>query len=762
MGLKKSLAVRGISAYLAMAFAGLSIVLTLVLAGIIGLVTIDEVKSSIGHSLEQLALQTSDKLDRGMFERYREVRLMADRADLFGAHRALDTRRRVLDDLQRTYPFYAWLGITDLDGRVLAATRRQLEGEDVSKRPWFGNALRGVYLGDVHEALMLARLQPDSGSDPKRFVDIAFPYRDRDGKIAGVLAAHLSWQWARDVEQSIMRSITAQRHVESFIVGARGDVLLGPPAWLGKQLDIASFRQAQKQGSGYVVERWSDGHRYLVGFSKGKGYSVFPGMGWTVLVRQDIDDAYQPVTRIQHHVLGYGLALALLFALLGGVAARRITRPLEQLAQSAQRIQSGEANSFVPVANGYYEVKALSSSIDGLLSNLMQREEALRELNLTLEKRVDERTGALEQALVAVRASQRRIAAIVEVAQDAYVGMDLDGRITGWNTQAERTFGWAREEALGCFLIDLIVPERFRDGFTAQLAHFRLTGQIDVLGQRLERVVMDRHGNEFPVEITVGLAGSGDEMFFSAFLHDISERRKVEQMKAEFVSTVSHELRTPLTSIRASLALLADGSAGDMPADVHMLIGIASQSCERLVRLINDVLDVQKIEAGSMDYRLTVQPLLPIVEQALSAMQGYARQYGVTLRLDSEPEMEHLVARVDHDRLIQVLTNLLSNAIKFSPRGAQVTMRVAAGTDDVRLSVVDQGVGIPEEFAGRIFQKFAQADATDSRSKGGTGLGLSICKSIVEALGGRITFESVPGRGTRFEVALPRAEKVVG
>lgn len=757
MKLKKPLAVRGIGAYLALAFSGLSIVLTLVLAEVIGLVTIDEVKSNIGHGLEELALQTSDKLDRGMFERYREVRLMADRSDLFDVGRDLETRRRVLDDLQRTYPFYAWIGVTDAHGKVLAAARRQLEGEDVSKRPWFGNALHGIHLGDVHEALLLEKLQPDSGTDPKRFVDVAFPYRNKDGSLGGVLGAHLSWQWARDVEQSIMQPLAEERHVESMIVGTDGEVLLGPPGWQGKRLSQSSFRDAQKRTRGYVIEKWPDGRRYLVGFSRSKGYSSFPGLGWTVLVRQDIEDAYRPVSRIQHHVLGYGLALALPFSLLGGVAARRITRPLEQLAHSAQRIQEGEAVSLVPTAHTYYEVKALSDSIGALLSNLLQREEALRQLNLTLEKRVNDRTRELEQALIAVQANERRIATIIEAAQDAYVGMDLRGSVTDWNSQAERMFGWRRDEALGRQLTDLVVPARLRGSFIAEIQRFTRTGKTDMLGQRVEGTVMNRHGDEFPVEITAGLAGGADQVFFSAFLHDISERKQVEQMKSEFVSTVSHELRTPLTSIRASLALLSDGSAGELPADMQTLIGIAYQSCERLVRLVNDVLDVQKIESGNMDYRCAAQPLLPVVEQAMDAMQGYAQQYNVTLQLYPTPDDAALVVSIDHDRMIQVVTNLVSNAIKFSSSGGQVALRLAAEDGWARVSVIDTGSGIPEGFQERIFQKFAQADSTDSRRKGGTGLGLSICKSIVEAFGGRISFESVAGQGTRFDVALPLA-----
>ncbi|TFW05979.1 sensor histidine kinase [Oxalobacteraceae bacterium OM1] len=755
---------RGLGAYLALAFSALSIVLTLVLVEVVERVATDQVKTNIGHGLAELALQTSDKLDRGMFERYREVRLMAQRADLVAPQVDADARRRVLESIQDTYAYYAWIGMTDLSGKVLVATHGLLEGADVAKRPWFGNALRGVHLGDVHEAVLLAKLLPkpanEPSNEPKRFVDVAFPYADSEGRPQGVLGVHMSWQWARDVEHSIIEPIRARRQVESLIVGADGMVLLGPPGLQGRTLDQDSFRRAQREPGGYLVEAWPDGRSYLVGFSKSKGYDTYPGLGWTVLVRQNLDNAYLPVKRIRQQALISGIVLAFLFSLAGVFAARRITRPLAQLAQSAQRIQRGDAETIAPGAGSYVEVLALANSLNALVADLLQRKEDLRELNLTLEQRVEDRTRKLERALAAVQANERRIATIIEAAQDAFVGVDLHGRVTDWNSAAERMFGWTRAEAVGRSLAELVVPERYRESFDKAVRAFNHNGHVGLLDRRLERMVVDRKGREFPIEMTAGLAGTHEAAFFSAFLHDISERKKVEQMKNEFVSTVSHELRTPLTSIRASLSMLADGMAGELPADTKGLIDIAYQSCERLVRLVNDVLDIEKIESGNMEFERAAQPLQPLVEQAIAGMQGYARQFGVTIAPHYGEGSAALVAEVDHDRITQVLTNLLSNAIKFSPHGGRVEVRLSRDGAKAMLAVADQGPGIPEEFRDRIFQKFAQADATDSRQKGGTGLGLSICRSIVEEHGGTIAFESAPGVGTVFRVALPAIESV--
>jgi PAS domain S-box-containing protein len=356
------------------------------------------------------------------------------------------------------------------------------------------------------------------------------------------------------------------------------------------------------------------------------------------------------------------------------------------------------------------------------------------------------------EALAGVQASQERIRTIIESAQDAFIGMDLRGNITDWNSQAEKMFGWSTAEAIGRSFVKTVIPERLQDNYNAVLHRFNETGKIDYLDQRLERTVVNCKGEEFPVELMVALAGTNESYFFSAFIRDISERKRVERMKDEFISTVSHELRTPLTSIRGSLGLLTGGAAGEFSPMAKGLLDIANANCERLVRMISGILDIEKIESGNMQFDMTRQPLLPLVRQAIDATQGYAEQFNVNLTLWA-PARDILVT-VDRDRMTQVVVNLLSNAVKFSPAGANVEVRIHAKPDKVRLSVVDHGVGVPEKFREHIFQKFAQADASDSRQKGGTGLGLSICKSIVEEHGGRIDFESEVGVGSEFYVDL--------
>ena len=228
---------------------------------------------------------------------------------------------------------------------------------------------------------------------------------------------------------------------------------------------------------------------------------------------------------------------------------------------------------------------------------------------------------------------------------------------------------------------------------------------------------------------------------------DIREQKRVERLKSEFVATVSHELRTPLTAIAGALGLVVNGALGEVPASMAEMLRIAEQNSQRLTLLINDLLDMEKLEAGKMVFDLQRCSLTRQLRDALSSLQSYAAPLGVELHLQSGPEVS---VKVDPLRLQQVLANLLSNAVKFSPRGGQVTLDWQVTDDLVRVSVHDQGPGISDAFRPQIFGKFAQADATTTRQQGGTGLGLAICRRLIEHMHGRIGFDSSPGQGSTF------------
>jgi PAS domain S-box-containing protein len=351
----------------------------------------------------------------------------------------------------------------------------------------------------------------------------------------------------------------------------------------------------------------------------------------------------------------------------------------------------------------------------------------------------------------ALRKSEEQFRLLVNGVTDyALFIVDPDGLVTNWNAGAERMSGYTTEEAIGESFVHFHPQEEIEAGVPQELLAQALAhGRSESQGWRVRK-----DGSRFWAESIFHAlyADSGALIGFAKITRDISERKKIEQLKDEFVSTVNHELRTPLTSIAGSLGLLSGGAGGELPAGAARLITIAHANCQRLIRLINDMLDVEKIQSGKMRFEMTPLSLADVARRSVESMRTYGEQPNVSVELSVGTYTE---VRGDADRLIQVVTNLLSNALKFSPPEGTVTVAVEQIDRLVRLSVRDQGPGIPDEFRSRIFTKFAQADSSDSRQKGGTGLGLVIVKEIVERHGGRLWFESTSGQGTIFYVDLP-------
>lgn len=292
---------------------------------------------------------------------------------------------------------------------------------------------------------------------------------------------------------------------------------------------------------------------------------------------------------------------------------------------------------------------------------------------------------------------------------------------------------------------------------TCQLAYAELLAT----GSTAPFEVMLKHasGKEIPVLIGLSyLENSNSE--WAVFMLDVSERHRINKLKSEFISVVSHELRTPLTSIRGSLGLLEAGIGGTLPTKAQHLIKIAHDNSRRLVGLVNDILDMEKLASGNMLFRSERLDLVALVADAVEANTAYAMALNVRLQVFSHPDQAWVMA--DADRLMQVLANFLSNASKFSPKGDVVRLQILTYTEHeksyYKVEVTDVGAGIPPAFQPRIFEPFSQADGTDSRQQGGTGLGLSITKSYIEKMHGKIGFVSAGGKGTSFWFSLQAVE----
>ncbi len=347
-----------------------------------------------------------------------------------------------------------------------------------------------------------------------------------------------------------------------------------------------------------------------------------------------------------------------------------------------------------------------------------------------------------------LRHSLARQSAVFASALDGILILDAAGRIENLNPAAEALFGYVTNDAAGLDVSRLI--SLGGDPNAGTLARLR---ELATEKMSRELVGWHRDGVSLPVDLAVAEMPVENQHMFALFVRDLRERRRNEQLKDEFVATVSHELRTPLTSISGSLGLLAAGAGGVLPENSLRLIRIAHANSQRLVRLVNDILDIEKIESGQLKFMIEPVPVRQIVEQVILDNRGFADGFNVSVALD--PASTEAQVEADPDRLTQAITNLLSNAIKFSPPGGEVDVRIERHNEDIRISVRDHGDGIPEEFRDRIFEKFAQADGSDARHKGGTGLGLSIVQQIMIRMNGDVGFDSTPGVGSVFYLDLP-------
>ncbi|HEY8250223.1 MAG TPA: PAS domain-containing sensor histidine kinase [Burkholderiales bacterium] len=371
-----------------------------------------------------------------------------------------------------------------------------------------------------------------------------------------------------------------------------------------------------------------------------------------------------------------------------------------------------------------------------------------RLLNQRLERQLVE----LEEARRQVEASGRKLALFAERAPIAVLELQPDGTVAEVNHAAEILFGYAAAELVGGPVKKLVLAE-FHDEFDRIWLQL-LSSRESIAGLKIRNPRRD--GIELTCEWTVTplVNFQKDVIAVIAQGRDVTAQLEAERMKKEFTSTLSHELRTPLTSIIGSLQLINSGVMGDVDKEVGELTMVAERNGQRLLDLINDILDIEKIESGKVTLAPEVMRVDELVRESLVLNKAFGERFKVSFQSDGDiPERQ---VHADRKRLLQVMTNLLSNAAKFSPEGGIVEISTEDAGPNVRIAVHDRGSGIPEAFRSRIFGRFTQADSTATRQKGGSGLGLAICKRLIELMRGRIGFDDRPGGGTTFWFELPR------
>ena len=369
---------------------------------------------------------------------------------------------------------------------------------------------------------------------------------------------------------------------------------------------------------------------------------------------------------------------------------------------------------------------------------------------------------ALENAALygEVNKGKAYIENLVENAGDAIIATDMDDRILTWNRGAEILFGYGKEEIIGKHLSILLPPERLYE-LADMRAKVQLSGalrDIEIRSKRKDGVLIYLSLSVSPITDV-----EGKIVGFLRVGKDITEKKRYERrlkeldkMKSDFVSNVSHELRTPLTAIKGSVDNMLDGLTGDLNEKQTRYLTRIKSNTDRLARLINDLLDLSRIEAG-VNLKPAKLSLLTIASEIAESLRPVAAEKLIEIEIDS-PHND-ICAWADPDRVSEVLTNLLGNSIKFTPVNGKIILSLSAHADDwVQVSVVDNGPGIPSEEAMRIFDKFYQVTKTDKQKAMGTGLGLSIAKALVERHGGKIWVESEPGKGSTFSFTLPAAQ----
>jgi PAS domain S-box-containing protein len=392
--------------------------------------------------------------------------------------------------------------------------------------------------------------------------------------------------------------------------------------------------------------------------------------------------------------------------------------------------------------------------------------EILRDLADTAESEI-----ALHVAHGELMLSSARMQTVLDTAQDAFVSMDQDGRVTAWNDAALRLFGWSAEEAVGQPATGLMIPRRFHDAHRAGLDRVRGTGVSGLAGKRVELTAVDRGGREFPIEMTMQMCMERGQPVFHAFLHDITERRRLadqrerlleqeqqqvrqlrelDRMKDDLVAVVSHELRNPIGVIRGYAELLtADPNLSD---NLRRDLAIIDRTSDRLGHLVDDLLELAGLDSGQN--RIDAEPLEParLIHDAVRTHQAAAATRQVELTCDIGPLP---VINGEARRLQQVLDNLLSNALKYTLPGGTVTVAAQTMDGELFLTVTDTGIGIPAEQYPQLFDRFFRASSATELGIKGTGLGLAVTKAIVEAHHGTISAHPGPDGGTRFTVTLP-------
>jgi len=770
---------------LAYKFSLISILLVLGSVGVIGslfYVKTSEilVKNALSDIAEKIHVE-GDQLYAHIISQNEDVAFLANVSPIQGILRAakndgFDSSHKIegehwQDELEEIYiaqinskPNYLSIRYIDAQGHEIVHVGRKngeasvFELQDKSQRKYVRETLKlppgSIYLSDIN----LNREHGKVVEPHQEVLRSATPiYDNLTGELAGLVA--LTAEVGNE-----LRKIQHQIHGNGrdvYITNDHGGYLLHPDSSktygfdLGKRYRVqedvplmARLFLPENREQHLTLFPGKTGGKLVAGFTKINFDPASPERFIAVGITQPYSVVVAENTSVLNEIIVWAIFLTVVAAFIGVFLSIRMSRPIKQITQAVDDFSRQQLSPAILPVNQRDEIGVLARAFDSMTQQVEESRTNLAQLNENLEFLVSERTASLEK-------SELRQRTVLETIADAVITINEKGEIGSFNPAAEEIFGYQAKEIIG-ENVSILLPEDER------ISHQKYTDNSTLTAPRIINLRRDlegrrKDGSQFPLELNVAPIKREGKRGFVGVLRDITERKRIDKMKNEFVSTVSHELRTPLTSIRGSLGLVTGGAMGELPGPVSEMLNIASNNTERLLLLINDILDVQKIESGQMAFKFHAMELMPFLQQVVTDNAAYGEQYGVRYLINSK--MDDVSVFADKDRLMQVMANLLSNAAKFSPQNDTVEINVAIHHERVRISVTDNGPGIPADFHDKIYNKFTQSDSSDTRQKGGTGLGLSISKIIVEKHGGRIDFVSREGIGTTFFVELPGMTK---
>lgn len=633
------------------------------------------------------------------------------------------------------------IDIAGLDGRIVASTIPENEGKDITDNACYLNGRKGPYLCDPYfekGSLVYIMAAPISG------------YGRYEKDVIGVAKVRVSLNRLKDILSDYAglgdtgESVIGKRTGEEikFLGPLRG--ALNRDGFQGVSSDSSfatPMKLALEKKSGTISAVDYRGREVFA------AYSYMPRSGWGLVVKIDKEEALKPIAELLKNMILIDCAL-FLFAILGIMRiARYISGPLKVLREGTEEIAKGNL--------GYYVHVGTRDELGELAASFNKMAASLQEMTFTRDK-LNKEIVIHKSAEDALKNYAFEVSDLYNNAPCGYHSLDEDGVFIRINDTELKWLGYSRDEMIGKMKFSDIMSVEGRETFDRTFPKFKDIGRA----KDIEYDLVRKDGSILPVLLNAAAVTDKDGNFVMsrATMFDISDRKKVElarkeaaEAKSHFTSMVSHELRTPLAAIKEGISIVIDGVVGKISDEQATYLGIAKSNVDRLARLINDILDFQKIESGKIEFRINKDDIGKAINEIYRTMNPLAEQKGIAFEVSIEDGIPPVL--FDYDKIMQVLANLVSNAIKFTGKGG---IRVAAVREDgfIHVSVSDTGIGIKEHDIPKLFKSFEQLE--DSiESKGGTGLGLAISKEIIDRHNGNIWAESEHGTGTIIHFKLP-------